>query len=105
MLNRITNSAAPGELGQLASKVSGPPHVQRRFGLAAQQVNPRLPVKSLRLQAAPRQKPAEVALGEHEVELLHFVDQVAAGFAQPQRGPAVLDRLEAGRERFAVRSK
>src|SRR6476620_6037991 len=98
MLNRITNSAASGKLGQLTSEVSGSPYVQRRLRLAAQQVNPRLPVKPLRLQTTPRQKPAKVALAEHEVELLHLIDQLTTGFAQAQRGPTILDGVEAGRE-------
>src|SRR3954463_11917693 len=95
MLKRITNSATPGELRQLTSEVSCSPHVQRLFRLAAQQATPRLSVKSLRLQTAPRQKPAEVALAEHEVVLLHLVDQLTTGFAQSQRGPTILDRVKA----------
>src|SRR5258705_841704 len=95
MLNRITNSATPGVLRQLTSEVSCSPYIQRCLRLATQQVNPRLSVKSLRLQTAPRQKPAEVALAEHEVVLLHFIDQLTTGFAQPQRGPTILDRVKA----------
>src|SRR6476660_6705054 len=95
MLNRITNSAALGELGQLTSEVSCSPYVQRRLRLPAQQVNPRLSVRPLRLQTAPRQKSAEVALAEHEVELLHLIDQLTTGFAQSQRSPTILNRLEA----------
>src|SRR5258705_1860252 len=98
MLNRITNSATPGVLRQLTSEVSCSPYIQRCLRLATQQVNPRLSVKSLRLQTAPRQKPAEVALAEHEVVLLHFIDQLTTGFAQSQRGPTILNRLEAGRK-------
>src|SRR3954468_10013707 len=94
MLNRITNSAAPRELSQLASEVGGSANIQRLFRFATQQVNPRLSVKSLRLQTAPGQKPAEVAFAEHKVVLLHLVDQLAAGFAQPQCGPTILDRFK-----------
>src|SRR6476661_4763697 len=91
MLNRITNSAAPGELSQLASEVGGSANIQRPFRFATQQVNTRLSVKSLWLQTAPGQKPAEVALAEHKVILLHFVNQLAACFSQPQCGPTILD--------------
>src|SRR3954470_17457043 len=98
MLNRITNSATPGELRQLTSEVSCSPYIQRCLRLATQQVNPRLSVKSLRLQTAPRQKPAEVALAEHEVVLLHFIDQLTTCFAQSQRGPTILNRFKAWSE-------
>ena len=59
---------------------------------------PGWPSKPRRLEAVPGLEPREVALGEHEVVLLHFVDQIAARLAEPQRGPAILRRLEAGRE-------
>src|SRR3954451_10521879 len=96
MRDRITHSAAGRELSQLTSEVSGSPDVQRPLRFVAQQENPRLPIQPMRLQPAPRQKPAEVALAKHEVVLLHLIDQLTTGLAQSQRGPTILNRLESG---------
>ena len=57
---------------------------------------PGWPLSRLGLKPRQRLKAAEIALGEHEVILLHFVDQLAARLAEPQRRPAILRRLEAG---------
>ena len=62
----------------------------------AQQVDARLAVEPLRLEPRHSLEPAEVALGKNEVVLLHFIHQVAAGFAKPQRRPTILRRLETG---------
>src|SRR4051812_28962268 len=96
MLNRIANSAARRELSQMASEIGGSAHIEWLLRLASQQVNARLSVKSLWLQSAPGQKPAEVAFAEHKVELLHLVDQLTTGFAQSQRSPTILNGLESG---------
>ena len=51
-----------------------------------------------RIEVIPGLESRKVALGKHEVVLLHLVHQFAARLAEPQRGPTILDRLEAGGE-------
>src|SRR4051794_27231911 len=98
MLDGVANPTARSELTELAAKIGGSTDIQRPLRLAAQQVNPWLSVKSLWLQTAPNDKPAEVALAEHEVVLLHFINQLTASLSQSQRCPTILNRLEARRE-------
>ena len=85
-------------LSEPAAEVERAADEQRLLVVAAQQVDARLVRSALGFEAVPSLEAGEVALGEDEVILLHFVDQLAAGFAEPQRGPTILSRLEAGAE-------
>src|SRR5262249_215448 len=40
----------------------------------------------------------EIAFAEHEMILLHFIHQIAAGLSQPQRRPPILGWLEPRRK-------